>query len=146
MYGVDTSGWAEMLLDFSDARVYPAVPLQPLCPPRQTVCMDVAIPPNMVIKRGTVMSESSTRGTFIPYDGTLQARGLLKFDAWSDATGLVTVDGPYVSWPQLQYLVVPVYLIGEFATNFLIGLTDAAVRDMGRILRGNLADGVLELR
>ena len=143
---INREGMAETLLDFSNPKAYPAIGLVPLCHPRTTVCMDVALIANQIIGRGTVMSESSTRGTFVVYDGSLPARGLSRYPCWSDANGVVTVDGPYMGWPQLRFLTVPVFLTGQFRTNQLVGLTAAAVQDLGRILSGTINDGILNMR
>jgi hypothetical protein len=96
---------------------------------------------------------AGTPGTWAAYDNDLTtgagiARAILPYDVQTDGSGNITfsatgsqVGGEFGQ----QSKSVDVYVIGIFRTTELVGLDSVAVGQMGRLLSGTVADGILAI-
>ncbi|MBS1716460.1 MAG: hypothetical protein JSS72_01860 [Armatimonadetes bacterium] len=73
-------------------------------------------------------------------DGTQIAKGILAIDVQTDQFGKNQYAGGLHPMPS-----VPVYYAGCFHTTSLFGLDSGAVSQLGRLISGVLADGILKL-
>jgi hypothetical protein len=85
----------------------------------------------------------SAAGAFAPYndanaDGTQVAKCIVEFDTEVDPFGNHRAGGG--EWGQGTQKSAPVWIKGVFKTNELTGLDAAAVADLGRIMRGDVAN------
>jgi hypothetical protein len=90
---------------------------------------------------------AGTAGTFRAYDpagsdGRQIARCILEYDVETDSSGNVTL---FSSEHGETYASAPAYFCGTFATADLVGLDDAAVAQLGRLITGTVAQGVLRM-
>lgn len=92
-----------------------------------------------------------TANTFKAYsdgnsDGSEVARGILPWAIVTDAQGKITIGGGSTGneWGSKQDSI-PIYVGGYFKTAELTGLDAAAVVDLGRLVEGVLATGVLKI-
>jgi hypothetical protein len=90
-------------------------------------------------------------GTYGPHsdgaaNGTQLARGLNMYECATDSNGNVTW-GPIAIEGNNSYPVpdTPMHVTGAFACEEIVGLTDTAVGQLGRIIRGDKTKGVLVL-
>lgn len=113
----------------------------------------VKLKASTVYAKGTVLGEiTASPGTFAPYadanaDGTQTARAILPYACATDASGDITL-GSASGGDDRQHTLptVPVYVgAAEFHTTDLTGLDAAAVADLGRLVQGTVADGILRL-
>ena len=91
----------------------------------------------------------ATANTFANYndansDGTQTARCILSYDCATDAGGNVTL-GNGAGDRGESSKDVPAYFIGIFLTTDLMGLDANGVADLGRLLSGTPANGVLSM-
>lgn len=133
--------------EYSPAWWYPAESLRCL-PGLEIRCIEATLNPSQTLRRGTVMAETDTPCVFETYvpGVTGPAKGVLRFPTWVDINGICTVDGARRRWDQRTFLTIPIIQVGLVLTRQLIGLDEAAVANLGRLLDGTLADGVLDMR
>lgn len=82
---------------------------------------------------------------FTNTDGRGVARGIAVYDFRTNEMGQV-VFGSANAYPQAAYeLTAALYIRGYFATGDLVGLTAAAVADLGKMLNGTYASGILSV-
>lgn len=129
-----------------NTQAYTGVKLEPFERPREAVTESVPFGVSLTIARGTVVAIKTSDGKWYAYatgasDGTEVARGIAQYDFTTDASGNVTI----ANQTGVEYHTAPVYLAGTFRTNELTGLDAAAVADLGRLVAGALADGVLRI-
>ena len=75
-------------------------------------------------------------------DGRQTAKGILMFPSATDASGNITqgtASGGGYHGETLQN--TPMWMMGFFRTNDCVGLTDAAIAQMGRLVEGSIAAG-----
>lgn len=134
---------------------YSADKLDPIYDPELAKLIHVKLQASTTFAKGTVLGEvTATPGTYAPYDdavatGAQVARVILQYACITDASnnityGTATGGG---AWGE-TYLTAPVYYRGSFKTSELpqsgAGSIDAAaVVDLGRLISGTTADGVL---
>lgn len=90
---------------------------------------------------------AGTAGTFRAYDptgsdGRQVAKCILQYDVDVDASGNITVGGGEYGE---TYKTAPAYFAGTFLTSELIDLDEAAVSQLGRLISGTVASGVLRM-
>jgi hypothetical protein len=91
-----------------------------------------------------------TGNTFAAYadggsGGLDTARCILAYDVATDAGGNIFLGTSTSSERGFSTKDTPAYFVGIFLTTDLTGLTAAAVADLGRLLSGTVADGVLSM-
>lgn len=90
-------------------------------------------------------------GTFKAYndsntDGSQVARAILRYACATDSSGNITFGTASGGGVYGQtYKSAPAFVAGAFQTSDLTGLDAAAVTDLGRIIEGVLASGILRL-
>ncbi len=84
-------------------------------------------------------TDGGTNGT-----GTDEARLIMEYTVTSLADGRVYV-GSATDSPGEGLSACPAYFCGDFRTTDLTGLTAAAVADLGRLISGTVADGILRI-
>jgi hypothetical protein len=90
-------------------------------------------------------------GTYKAYndsntDGSQTARAVLQYDCASDSAGLITFGGASTGGPYGgKSTSCPAFVEGTFHTTELVGLDAAGVADLGRIIEGTLASGLLRM-
>jgi hypothetical protein len=120
--------------------------LIPLYDAARAKVVQMKLPVSITYARGTVLGElTASPGTAKAYnnanvDGSEVAKFILQYDVTTDASGNISIGGGDWAWTQPS---APVYLSGYFRSTELTGLDAAAVTDLGRIVSGSLADGVL---
>lgn len=105
------------------------------------------------IARGTILGQVTATGLWSAYsngnvDGTETARGIAAYDMQVDGNGKITLSGTAAQSGGDQgekFSEAPVYVAGYFATTDLTGLDAAAVTELGRLVEGALADGILKV-
>lgn len=122
------------------------VKLEPFERPHEAVSESVPFGVSLTVARGTVVAIKTADGKWYAYnnanaDGTEVARGIAMYDFTTDASGKVTI----ANETGVTYDSAPVYLAGTFRTTELTGLDAAGVTDLGRLVAGSLADGVLRI-
>jgi hypothetical protein len=124
------------------------------CQNPHLACVDaVLLGASLNLARGTVLGQKTADGKFYPYvdgnaDGTQTARCILAYDVQTDAGGLVTLSATAAQAGgehAQKYRTAEVYTAGYFKTTDLTGLDAAGITDMGRLISGALADGVLRV-
>lgn len=122
------------------------------CYPRSAARTKVRLPPSVAYPRGTLLAERlSQRAIWRQYDpqatdGTQIPRLILEYDCRTDAAGTVT-EGTMISGGIGR--VVPTasaFCHGFFLTQDLVGLDGPAVAALGRLVEGDVLQGVLELK
>lgn len=100
---------------------------------------------------GTVLGQVTASGLWNAYNngnanGTEVAKAILKHDVFVDANGKVTF-GAQAGGDSNGVLheSAPAYFEGEFRTTELTGLDAAGITDLGRLISGVLADGILKV-
>jgi hypothetical protein len=112
----------------------------------------VKLPPGVSYPHGTVLAERpGTPGVYVPYrpgapDGTGLARLLLEFDCGTDEAGNVTQGSMTPGSMDVTFPTADAFFEGEFYTTELVGLDDVAVAQLGSLIQGTVAAGVLRLR
>lgn len=132
--------------------IFGGVKLEPFRDPESAQLMNVKIPASTTIAKGTVLGEiTASPGVFKAYnnanvDGSEVARAIMCYDVISDASGNITI-GSQVGGGMFgeTFPYCPVYRSGEFKTTDLTGLDAAGVTDLGRLVSGSVADGVLRI-
>ncbi|HEY3283075.1 MAG TPA: head decoration protein [Armatimonadota bacterium] len=128
--------------------------LEPYEDPKGAVLRAVKLTASQTLARGTVLGEVTlTPGVFSAYndahnDGTEVAKCILSQDVVVDAAGLITVTataGQSGGEHGEKLLSIPTYVAGTFKTSELIGLDANGVADLGRLLQGSVADGILRM-
>jgi Bacteriophage lambda head decoration protein D len=120
--------------------------LTPLYDAARAKLINVKLPVSVTLARGTVLGElTASPGTAKAYnnanaDGSEVAKFVLQYDVATDAAGNVSIGGGDWGWTQPT---APVFLSGYFRSTELTGLDAPGVTDLGRIVSGSLADGVL---
>lgn len=102
--------------------------------------------PSLTIARGTVLGRITASGRLAAYNnansnGTETAVAIAMYDLTTDASGNVTLAHEKAT----SQPAGPVYIGGYFLTTELTGLDAAGVTDLGRIVRGTLASGVIKI-
>lgn len=125
---------------------YTGQKLEPFECPREAVTESVPFGASLTIAKGTVVGIKTSDGKWYAYanansDGTEVARGIAQYNFTTDADGNVTI----ASETGVEYHTAPIYVAGTFRTTELTGLDAAGVTDLGRIIAGALADGVLRI-
>jgi hypothetical protein len=125
-------------------KTYTGVKLEPYMRPDDAVTESVAFGNSLTIAKGTVLGIVTTGGKWGAYvdansDGTQTAKGIAMYDFTTDGSGNVTIGGDSGA----TYKSAPVYVGGYFRTTELTGLDAAGVTDLGRLIEGTVADGVL---
>jgi hypothetical protein len=100
---------------------------------------------SLTLAKGTVVGQITATGLWKAYangsaDGSEVAKGVLQYDLTTDASGNHTLGGGNQAETQLS---APVYFSGCFRTTELTGLDAAGVTDLGKIISGTVADGIL---
>jgi hypothetical protein len=126
--------------------------ISPFIYPELARTMTVRLGASLTLAKGTVLGElSATPGTFEDYsnaasDGTEVARAILPYDVKTDADGLITLGDVSTGMEQGQkYRSIDVWITGYFRTTDLTGLDANGAVDLGRVVRGTVADGVLRV-
>lgn len=114
----------------------------------------VKLAPNLSLRRGTVLAEKRmSPGIFYPYagpgraDGLSVAKLLLSCDCATDGASQISVltltagQSPV----NVKYPDVYAYFTGDFKTEELVGLDDAAVDTLGRLIQGTVEIGILRM-
>ena len=96
----------------------------------------------------TTAGATGTAGTFKAYDndatdGSERACCILKYKCTTDSSGNITVGGGEHTQTSLT---APAYTSGAFLTSDLTGLDSVAVEQLGRLVSGTVASGVLQLK
>jgi hypothetical protein len=125
---------------------FTAVKLEPFERPNEAVTESVPFGVSLTIARGTVIAIKTSDKKWYAYadgnsDGTEVARGIAMYDFTTDSNGKVTIANESL----VKYDTAPIYKAGTFRTTELTGLDAAAVADLGRIVGGSVADGVLRI-
>jgi hypothetical protein len=100
---------------------------------------------SLTIAKGTVIGQITATGLGAAYnnanaDGSEVAKGIAAYDFTTDASGVVTLGGGEQGERQQT---APVFMSGYFKTSELTGLDAAGVADLGKLVSGTVADGVL---
>jgi hypothetical protein len=127
-------------------QAYTGVKLEPFERPHEAVSESVPFGNSQTIARGTVLGIKTADNKWYPYvdanaDGTQVAKGIAMYDFTTDGSGKVTI----ANETNVTYDTAPVYLAGTFRTTELTGLDAAGVADLGRLVAGSVADGVLRI-
>ena len=124
--------------------------LQPAIP-ESRVEIAGAFTPNPNYARGTVLGIVTATGKYSAYndalaDGTQVAKAICKYDIRVDANGRVafTNNGAINEHGQ-TFPNAPVFIEGSFRTTDVVGHDPNGVADLGKIVSGVLADGMLRL-
>jgi hypothetical protein len=125
---------------------YTGTKLQPFMDPEEALVDSVPFGNSLTVAQGTVVAVKTADGKWYAYangnaDGTEVARGIAVYAFTTDGSGKVTI----ASDKSVVYDGAPVYLAGTFRTTELTGLDAPGVVDLGRIVEGQLADGVLRV-
>lgn len=125
---------------------YTGVKLEPFERPAEAVTDSIPFGASLTIARGTVIGIVTADGKGKAYadgnsDGSQTAKAIAMYDFTTDASGNVTIAND----TSVTYHTAPVYKAGTFRTSELTGLDAAAVTDLGRLLSGTVADGVLRI-
>ncbi|HEU4752570.1 MAG TPA: head decoration protein [Armatimonadota bacterium] len=127
--------------------------LEPAIHPEDVRTIAVKLGASLSLARGTVLAQKTADSKWYAYnnanaDGTETARAILPYDVQTDASGNVTYSST-ASQAGGEHgqkdTSVPVYVKGTFKTADLTGLDAAGVTDLGRLISGTLADGILQL-
>jgi hypothetical protein len=100
---------------------------------------------SLTIVKGTVIGQITATGLGAAYnnanaDGSEVAKGIAAYDFTTDGSGVVTLGGGEQGEKQQT---APVFMSGYFRTSELTGLDAAGVADLGKLVSGTVADGVL---
>lgn len=100
---------------------------------------------SLTIVKGTVVGQITATQLWAAYnnanaDGSEVAKGIAAYDFTTDAGGVVTLGGGEQGERQQT---APVFMSGYFRTSELTGLDAAGVADLGKLVSGTVADGVL---
>jgi hypothetical protein len=88
--------------------------------------------------------DTNTAYTTTGGTGTSKARGIMEYTVTSRADGRVYI-GTATDQEGEGRDSAPMYYTGTFRTTDLTGLTDVGVADLGRLISGTVADGILAL-
>lgn len=105
------------------------------------------------VAKGTVIGQLTGVGTnWGAYNdgvatGLEVARAILQYDVYVDANGVHTITGAGSTQGEKGEKAegCPAFVAGTFATAELVGLNAAGVTDLGRLIQGTLADGILRM-
>jgi hypothetical protein len=127
-------------------QAYTGQKLEPFERPKEAVTESVPFGNSLTIAKGTVLGIVTATGKWAAYDngaatGLEVARGIAMYNFTTDGSGNVTIAND----TGVTYHTAPIYLAGTFRTTELTGLDAAAVTDLGRLVAGALADGVLRI-
>lgn len=127
---------------------YNANRLIPYYHPNDALCVNFKFPNSTTIVAGTVVGEiTASPGSVKAYangnsDGSEVALGVSQYDVTVDASGNHTWGGSSFGETRLY---APVFISGFFKTTDLTGLDAPGIADLGRLVHGTLADGVLAI-
>ena len=107
---------------------YTGVKLEALFPDEARV-IEVKIPASTTIAKGTVLGQTAV--------------AIMMYDVISDASSNIFLGN--VASGDTPLSVVPAYRKGSFKTSELTGLDAAGITDLGRLVQGTLADGILQV-
>lgn len=135
------------IMDFS------SVKLVPFLNPEDARLIAVTLPASVELAAGTVLGEVTATGKFDAYadagaGGLDVARVILAVDVVTDSNGLVTytdTSGQTSGEFGQKHASAPAYYKGVFSCADLVGLTAAAVADLGRLIKGDSSTGVLAM-
>lgn len=122
------------------------VKLEPYARPHEAVSESIPFGNSLTIARGTLIGLVTADGKGKAYangnvDGSETAKAIAMYDFTTDGSGNVTI----ANETGVTYHTAPVWVAGTFRTTELTGLDAAAVTDLGRLLSGTVADGVLRI-
>lgn len=125
---------------------YQASGLVPYELPCEAVTESVPFGNSLTIAKGTVVAQKTADSKWYAYnnanaDGTEVARGIAQYAFTTDGSGKVTI----ANEKGVTYDTAPIYIEGVFRTTELTGLDAAGVTDLGRLLSGTVANGVLKM-
>jgi hypothetical protein len=100
---------------------------------------------SLTLVKGTVVGQITATGLWKAYangavDGSEVAKGILQYDLTTDASGNHTLGGGSQGETQQT---APVLMSGYFRTSEMTGLDAAGITDLGKLVSGSLADGIL---
>lgn len=131
--------------------IYTEALLEPALP-GETRILQGQFLPNLTVPAGQVLGQVSTdgatKGKWGLYadantDGTQTAKGIARRAFKTDASGNVIL-GDAAEYG-VTHLTAEIHTKGVFATKDLTGLDAAAIADLGRLISGTAADGLLVL-
>lgn len=127
-------------------QAYTAVKLEPFERPHEAVTDSIPMGNSLTIAKGTILGVVTADGKGKAYanansDGSEVAKFIAMYDFTTDGSGKVTI----ANETNVKYDTAPVYKAGTFRTTELTGLDAAAVTDLGRLVSGSVADGVLRI-
>jgi hypothetical protein len=119
--------------------------LEPLYEPEQAKLTHVKLVNSVTYNKGQLLGQITASGLWSAYnnanvDGTEVAKRILQYTVTVDASGNHSF-GPN-QWGTAAKSV-PAFYKGTFKTSELTGLDAAGVADLGRLISGTVADGVL---
>jgi hypothetical protein len=129
--------------------------LEPFQNPEEAKIIEVTFAAGAAnIPKGTLLGEvTASPGVYKAYndannDGSQTAKAIAQYDMQIDANGLITLSsvGSTAGGESGEKLrAAPAYVSGTFKTTDLTGLDAAAVTDLGRLIQGTVADGILRV-
>jgi hypothetical protein len=116
--------------------------------PGETRILQGQFLPNLTVAAGQTVAQVSASGKWGLYadantDGTQVAKGFARRAFKTDADGNVIL-GDAAEYG-VTHLTAEIHTKGVFATKGMTGLDAAAVTDLGRLVSGTVADGLLVL-
>lgn len=128
--------------------------LEPYLNPEDTQTINVKfVAGTGLLAKGQLVGRVTASGLYAAYNngaatGVETAVGALVYDINVGADGKVTyttTSGQVGDLNGVTHEAAPIYTAGTFRTTDLVGLDAAAVTDLGRIVAGTLADGILRM-
>ena len=122
--------------------------LEPAMDPKDTLRISGRFPALVNLPVGAVVGELTAQpGHYNLYaagnsDGTQVAVGVLEYRVETDATGCIIKR--LGVFPDVQH-TSPIYVKGFFRTNQLTGLDTNAASQMGRLIQGTVATGIISI-
>lgn len=107
---------------------------------------------SLTLAKGTVVAQVTTGGLWNTYDdaqtnGRQVAKGILPYAITTDASGNISISGTGTGDEHFSEKThIDIWITGYFLTSELTGLDAAGVADLGRLVSGTVADGVLAIQ
>jgi hypothetical protein len=132
----------------SATNAYTAQPFNPIYSPETAKAQHIAFGASLTLTKGTVIGIKTADSKAYAYnngnaDGTEVAKGILIYDVTTDGSGNVTLGGGGLLAPTFK--TAPYWYTGTFKTSEMTGLDAAGVADLGRLISGTAADGILQM-
>lgn len=129
----------------SPAATYSNLKLEPAIAPQEALTDDVPLAEGTYVK-GQVLGQITASGKFGDYDngnsdGTEVAKVIMQYSCTADSSGNIAI----ANEASATRKTAPVYIRGYFYCEELTGLDTAAVADLGRLVRGVVATGILSI-